>query len=311
MNKYIILHTLDAGKNIPEGCYSPKPVKLLAPGLQVFGACPVQIRRPVFNVALCKIFCFLMLLYVNADRTFAVSDTANCRLSAGIVTGTDIGGAVPFPLKHIPKPFNAYPQILPNMGAHFTISFIKNWNLVAGLNYKTVGMKADARVTNQKFKMEEGDMYFTGTSEMDMKFTMLEIPLYVKYQFGKGKIKHFVTAGIYYSYVFKGFFEANPQKGYAGASPDVADLTDMSSIRMNFTPFLDNWDTGYLLGYGRRVFDRLSMGLVFSMGLKDILKPSSDYFDYNMLHMRGTITLEYILLHTKPLFGKDRKSRFD
>ncbi|MDR2037163.1 MAG: PorT family protein [Bacteroidales bacterium] len=225
----------------------------------------------------------------------------------GLLVGTDIGGAVPFPPKNIPGKINAYPQINANIGAKFSFSLIKQWGLGAELNYKTIEMEADARVTNQKFQMDDDvNMYFTGTTTMDMKFTMLEVPLYAKYHF-KDK-KNIVFAGFYYSYIFSGKFVADPQKGFSGPVPDMAEITDMSTIKMEFTSFLTNWDWGYLLGYERRIFDRFALTLRFSMGLKDIFKSSSNYFDYSMLHMRGSITVSYDLFKTKSLFGNKRSS---
>lgn len=38
------------------------------------------------------------------------------RLAIGVQVGTDIGGAVPFPFKHIPDKFNPYPQLSISLG---------------------------------------------------------------------------------------------------------------------------------------------------------------------------------------------------
>ncbi|MDR0726051.1 MAG: PorT family protein [Prevotellaceae bacterium] len=219
----------------------------------------------------------------------------------GLSIGTDIGGAVPFPVSNIPGTINAYPNINPALGANISFSLIKGWGVGVDVNYKTVAMKADARVSNQRFNMDDATMYFSGTTKTEMKFIMLEVPVYAKYRFNN---RNFAFAGAYYSHIFSGHFVADPVKGYSGAAPDIAEITDVSDITMDFSQYLDDWDVGILIGYERAIFDRLKLALRFSMGFKDVFKPSSNYFDYSMLHMRGCITLTYDLAKTKRLFGK-------
>jgi hypothetical protein len=221
--------------------------------------------------------------------------------NAGLLIGTDIGGAIPFPVSNIPGTINAYPNINPALGANISFSLIKGWGLGIEVNYKTVAMKADARVDNQRFNMDNATMYFSGTTKTEMKFIMLEVPFYAKYRFNN---RNFVFAGGYYSHIFSGSFIADPVKGYSGSSPDIVETTDVSEITMDFSQYLDDWDAGALIGYERTIFDRLKLALRFSMGFKDIFKPSSNYFDYKMLHARGCITLSYDLISTKRLFGK-------
>jgi hypothetical protein len=149
--------------------------------------------------------------------------------------------------------------------------------------------------------MDKATMYFTGTTKTEMKFIMLEIPIYTKYRFNN---RNFAFVGVYYSHIFSGSFIANPFKGYSGSSPNIAETTDVSNITMDFSQYMDNWDTGTLIGYERAIFDRLKLALRFSMGFKDIFKSTSHYFDYNMLHMRGCVTLTYDLMSSKTLSEK-------
>jgi hypothetical protein len=214
----------------------------------------------------------------------------------GLSLGTDIGGAIPFPVSNIPGTINAYPQISPALGANISFLLVKGWGLGLEVKYKTVGMRADARVNNQRFNMDDATMYFTGTTKTDMKFTMFEIPLYAKYRFSN---RNFAFSGVYYSRILSGNFVADPVKGFSGASPDVAEITDVSDITMDFSQYLDNWDCGALIGYERAVFERLKLAIHLSMGFKDIFKSSNNYFDYKMLHMRGGLTLTYDLFSTK------------
>jgi hypothetical protein len=219
----------------------------------------------------------------------------------GLSLGADIGGAMPFPVSNIPGTINAYPHINQTLGITSSFSLIKGWGLGMEVNYKTAAMKADARVSNQRFNMDDATMYFTGTTKTDMKFIMLEFPLYAKYRFNN---RNFAFAGLYYSYIFSGNFIADPVKGYSGSGPDIAEITDVSDITMDFSADLDKWDWGATFGYERAILDRLKLAIRFSFGFKDIFKRSSNYFDYNMLHIRGGAVLTYDLWKTKSLFSR-------
>lgn len=245
----------------------------------------------------------LLLFFIGSTQLKAQENNSeNYRLSMGILVGTDIGGAVPFPFSHIPSPFNPYPQLKAGFGGMFTLPLTNRWALGAEISYKSVGMKADARVENQKFNMDGTDVYFTGSAKMDMSFTFLEVPLYAKYYFKKGNDR--IIAGFYYSYTFTSTFQTTPLKGFMGYEPNKVEIEDVSDVIMNFDEILDNWDIGFLIGYERRIFERLNLGLRMSMGFKDIFVSSSNYFDYKMLPIRGSISISYNLVKTKPIFGK-------
>ena len=68
---------------------------------------------------------------------------------------------------------------------------------------------------------------------------------------------------------------------------------------MDFSSSLDSWDMGILLGYERQLFPRVELGLRVSCGFKDIFKRNNQYFDYRMLHMRGSVVLSYNLFNIK------------
>lgn len=209
----------------------------------------------------------------------------------GLSIGTDIGGAIPFPVSNIPGTINPYPIINPSLGASISFSLTKGWGLGVETNYKTIAMKADARVENQRFNMDDATMYFSGTAHTDMKFIMLEIPFYAKYRFDS---RNYIFVGGYYSYIFSSSFTADPVKGYIGSTPDIAEITNISDITMDFSQDMDNWDAGALIGYERAIFERLKLALRLSIGFKDIFKPSNNYFDYNMLHIQGGIAITYL-----------------
>jgi uncharacterized membrane protein (Fun14 family) len=250
-------------------------------------------------IKICILLTGVMLLSVCLHAQDGKDSAYVYQGNAGLILGADIGGAVPFPVSNIPGTINAYPIINPALGASISFSLIKGWGLGVEVYYKTVAMKADARVENQRFNMDDATMYFSGTTKTEMKFIMLEVPFYTKYRFNN---RNFAFAGGYYSHIFSGSFIADPVKGYSGSGPDIAEITDVSEITMDFSQYMGNWDAGALIGYERTIFDRLKLALRFSMGFKDIFKPSNNYFDYKMLHMRGCVTLTYDLISTKRLF---------
>lgn len=223
------------------------------------------------------------------------------RISIGVLAGTDIGGAVPYPFKHIPDKFNPYPQLSIALGAKVNIPLKgKKWGLGAEVTYKRVALEADARVENQRFEgMDQGvkkTQYFSGTAAMSMAFNMIEVPLYVRYAFTSGQGSHLLF-GVYGAYYLNSRFNVTATKGYVGNEPDEFRnaVTPEAPIHMDFSSSMDSWDAGLLLGYEKKLFSRFDIGLRVTFGLKDIFTADNKYFDYKMLQMRGTLTLSYDL----------------
>ena len=209
--------------------------------------------------------------------------------------GTDIGGAVPIPFSAGGSQINAYPRLSPSIGLAVSYTHRYRWNLGLELTYKRIAMDADARVTNQKFKGEDAVQYFTGTAEMAMSFTLLEVPLYASYMFG-AKRQHGVMLGGYFAYNLSPKYVTTAQKGFTGPLADVVESTLNEPMIMNFTSTLDTWDAGLLVGYHTRIINRVHLGLRVLVGCKDIFTPNSDFFDYKMVPMRGAIVLNYNML---------------
>ncbi|MDR0384601.1 MAG: PorT family protein [Prevotellaceae bacterium] len=248
----------------------------------------------------CSIIC-IFLLSTNLNAQEKKDHDRSFQGSLGLSLGSDIGGAVPVPVSNIPGTINAYPHVGPSLGVSVSFPFAEKWGCGADINYKTVAMKADARVNNQRFNMDDATMYFSGTAQTDMKFIMLEVPMYTKYRF---RSRNAVFTGLYYSYILSSNFIADPLKGYAGSTPGIAEITDVSDITMDFSEYMTNWDLGFLAGYERTILDKLRLSMRFSIGFKNVFKSSNKYFDYSMVHMRGCISLTYDMVKLKI---KDRR----
>ena len=215
--------------------------------------------------------------------------------------GTDLGGAIPVPFAAEGRKINAYPRLAPSIGITLSYTYQYRWNLCVELTYKRIAMDADTRVTNQKFKGEGVIQYFTGTAEMAMSFTLLESPLYASYMFGSNR-QHGVMFGGYFAYNLSSKFVTKAVKGFTGPAADVVESTISTPTIMDFSTTLDSWDAGVLVGYKTRVFNRVQMGLRVLYGCKDIFVPNSDFFDYKMHPMRGSIMINYDLFR----FGRER-----
>lgn len=246
----------------------------------------------------------------------------------GVQIGTDVGGALPTKLEFIPKVFRPYPKMYMSIGARTSISLAPGWDLGLEANYKTVEMSADALVENQLAFAPDVDpetglvqgfekQYFSGQATMNMSFTMLEIPLYAKYVFPNGKDK--ILFGGYGAWVMRATFVTDPQIGYIGFEPDKVEpgmviSTPSEGTRMDFSRFTANWDAGITFGYEREVYQRVNIGLRVYVGFKDIFQrdifPNDDSVDkileYNMTHMRGSLTISYDLFRTHS-WWRDKK----
>lgn len=234
---------------------------------------------------------------LNSQSRKDVNRTLNDRtFKAGVLVGTDIGGAIPVPFKYIPKTFNPYPQLNIAIGAFAGLRLYDNWDVELSVIYKTVGMKADAMVENQKYEDRSNGLlqYYTGTASMDMSFTMVEFPILVNYSFPNDISK--VQFGVYVAYNLKPQFTTLATKGYAGGSPNtVSVIVDPGgqAINMEFSNTLSDLDAGLVLGYKHTVYKRFDVGARISLGLCDIFKSGSKFFDYKMLHMRGSLMISY------------------
>lgn len=246
---------------------------------------------------------FLLIgLSVQAQQdTIPSTQNVEYRFALGVQLGTDIGGAIPFPFSNVPSPFNPYPQLYPSLGAKLSFPITNRWGIGAEVSYKKVSIDADARIENQRFNDEKNDVIarFTGSAEMGMNFTMLEIPVYAKYTFRNQKDR--LIFGTYFAYILQGKFDIKVNKGFMMTDEGIYNgAIDDEPLNINFNDILDNWDAGIILGYERKLFSRVEIGLRFSCGMKDIFKPDNQYFDYKMLHMRGTLALSYNLFDIKP-----------
>ena len=220
------------------------------------------------------------------------------RFKAGVMVGTDIGGAIPVPMRYIPETFNPYPQLNLSLGLFGEVNLTSKWDVGFNVNYKTVGMKADARVQDQKYHDVSIGLlqYFTGTADMDMSFTMIEIPIYARYTFKNERSS--ILFGGYYAHNLKASFSTLATKGYAGGKPGIVEVVISEGgtpINMDFNSSLGNHDAGAMIGYEHNFMSRLDVGLRLTMGFIDIFKRGEqyDFFDYDMLNMRGSVTVRY------------------
>lgn len=251
---------------------------------------------------LCAMFC-LTSLHTWADTENSTDTTAlKRRISLGVQIGTDIGGAIPVPFSNIPDKFNPYPQLSVSLGAKITIPLKgKKWALGTEVTYKKIGLDADARVENQRFEGTDQGVkkiqYYSGTAKMHMSFTMLEVPVYVKYAFTSGG-SHRLVFGAFGAYYINNDFNVTATKGYIGNEADQFENSVMpeSPVHMDFGSSLGSWDAGVLVGYEKNMFSRFNLGIRVMMGFKDIFTKDNKYFDYKMLNMRGTITVSYDLV---------------
>ena len=223
------------------------------------------------------------------------SSVNSYKFAAGVAVGTDIGGAVPVPVSNVPGTIHAYPDINVSLGARFTVPVTGHWLLGTEVTYKKLSLNAKTRVENQKFQDKENYFiqYFTGTAKMNMSFTFLEVPLLVKYNFGRSG--HRAMAGPCFSYYLNTNFVTTAQIGFKGKEPDKVDEIIDEDFEMVFTPYLDNWNIGAMIGYECEIFNKLQIGLRLTMNFRDIFKSDNRYFDYRMLPMYGSVLISYDL----------------
>lgn len=244
-------------------------------------------------------------LFATLDMSAAKPQyTDPVKFAFGVHTGIDIGGAVPWPPgKQIggQNKMSAVPHLTPALGFSYTLIFDPRWSLSAESTYKVVALDAKAWVENQVFHDHESGLLvsFRGTARMEMRFPMMEFPVYARYTFCSGTNRVFM--GGYYARVFGARFVTTPYKGMLtnldpGADPEPTLVNPTDPSTQDFSDAMDAWDAGFLVGYERHIIPRVLLSGRFSMGFKDIFRRDKKYLTYNMLHMRGTITVSYRFL---------------
>lgn len=240
----------------------------------------------------------------------------------GVHVGLDLGAAAPWPpanMRADVMKMRAVPKLSPSLGISFTARLPKRFSVSAELTLKQVGIDADAWVSGQEFRVPNPDgadliTRFRGTANVMMNFSMLELPVYVGYGFNNGRSR--IYLGAYYSYILKSSFNTVPLKGLVDnpdnpSEPPIMVTPDKpvpSDVMPVFSNYLGKWDAGILLGYEWQIVPRVNMTARFSMGFKDIFRQGSNYLEYKMLHMRGSIMLSYSLLrYNDKIFKKSQE----
>lgn len=221
------------------------------------------------------------------------------RWSYGVLTGIDIGAAVPWPptaaLGSGDK-MEASPSFTPSIGLLMERPLRPRWSLNFTPTYKTVTIDATLLTleTGQIFKDGEVRSKFMGKASTYMSFSMLEMPLFVKYEITPD---HRAFLGAYFAWILRGRFTADAIQGVLQNLEDPTAPLDVispeSPLHQDFSPNLDHWDAGLLCGYEYRINQHLGLEGRFSVGFKDVFKPGENYLDYQMWHMRGSIVLTY------------------
>lgn len=217
----------------------------------------------------------------------------------GLRVGTEIGGALPFPFSNIPSEFA--PKLKPRLtlGGELIVPVSKRFTITAEVNYKTVAIDAEAFVEEQFFQTEDLNnnepVFFTGMADMNMSFSMVEIPVYVEYLFSGGRNR--LIFGGYYALCKKQSFDVIAKKGYMQVSKGDEDLMSLNTnFTMSFTDDLDSWDAGILFGYERRIVENLSVNGKVHVGLKSIFTDGFEKLEYKMYQMRLAVGITYELM---------------
>lgn len=217
----------------------------------------------------------------------------------GVRVGTDIGGALPFPFSNIPGEFA--PKIKPRLtlGGEVIVPVSKRFSVTAEVNFKTVAIDAEAFVEEQFFQAEDLNnnepVFFTGMADMNMSFSMIEIPVYAEYHFSGGRNR--LLLGGYYSVNKDQSFDVVAKKGYMQTTKGDEDLLSLNTnFTMSFTDDLDSWDAGVLFGFERRIIENLSVNGKVHIGLKSIFTDGFEKLEYKMYQMRLAVGLTYELV---------------
>ena len=233
----------------------------------------------------------------NENRTFFQT------FSTGFQVGTDVGGAMPVPLRDGFGPndkMNVSLRVRPAIGIFVTKHLTEYWTISLEGTRRDFGMTVLARVDEQIFVDREADLWmgFRGIAHMQMEFPMWEFALLGRYSFEN--IGGRVILGVYYSRNPNAQFITEPRQGMLFRVVDGRiDFEDPMSpvdspFTQDFSDAMNNWDFGILAGFEQQIlFPQLFLTARVSKGFTDIFHPDHRYLTFSMRQIRGSFALSY------------------
>jgi hypothetical protein len=225
--------------------------------------------------------------------------------STGFQAGTDVGGAIPMPIRDGFGPndkMNVSLRVRVAVGVFVTKHLTENWTMSLEGTRRDFGMNVLARVDEQIFVDREADVWmgFRGIAHMTMEFPMWELALLGRYSFEN--IGGRAVLGGYYARNRNTRFLTEPRSGVlfnvvdgeidfnnpiGSVSPDVPFTQDFSDA-------MSKWDFGVLAGFEQQIlFPQLFLTARVSKGFNDIFQPDHRYLTFNMRQIRGSFALSY------------------
>ena len=268
-----------------------------------------KIKKALFFIATGVVVCITDgIAQSNSEDN---NDEQRSKFIVGVHAGTDIGAAMPMPLGEAlgsSDKINFTPHLKPAIGMSITKIINNHWSATLEATYKTVALDAIAWVENQTFYDRNSEppvwISFRGTTKIEMTFPMIEVPLFARYTFQGGGRR--ILLGGYYARVIDAKFVVAPQKGMlfnvVDGIPDYDNsggvISPDAPYTQNFSDAMSIWDAGVTLGYEQRIFSpRLLLSGRFSMGFNNVFHKDKRYLDFKMQHVRGTLTLSYLLVN--------------
>jgi len=234
------------------------------------------------------------------NRTFFTS------FSTGFQVGTDVGGAMPVPLRDGFGPndkMNVSLRIRPAIGVFVTKHLTEQWTVSLEGTRRDFGMSVLARVDEQIFvDTETGTpVGFRGIAYMEMQFPMWEFALLGRYSFEN--IGGRAVLGVYYARVRNAVFNTDPRQGMLfGVVDGKIDFDNPGGIVLpespaptpDFSSGMSKWDFGVLAGFEQQIlFPQLFLTARVSKGFNDIFHPDHRYLTFSMRQIRGSFALSY------------------
>lgn len=201
--------------------------------------------------------------------------------------GFDLGGTIPFPLSDIPDGAKASPKFNLCFGLGFEYPVTGKWDFVMEAGYHKLAFSGRADVRSQSFYFDNQNiLYFTGHTSTDVEISFLEFPVMAIYKLNN---RASVLLGGYYSRILNGSFNTKGTDGVLSPDKNITDAAQMpgpANTVYDFNDYLDNWDTGLLIGYRHTVKHRIYVWSNIKVGLKSIFVREFYNIDYDMYQVR-------------------------
>lgn len=243
-----------------------------------------------------KVFISFVLILVSI-LTFG-QELNYKKFELGPTIGINLGAALPFPFKDIPKGAQGSPDLNTSVGVFSYYNINDKWAIGTGfeLSKNSFSFKADVvsqkYISTSKITGKKTILYYTGPTSGSFDFNYWLFPVEARYRFSD---LYTATFGIWASWVYFHSFDVVAIGGKTGTNPDPDKQDPVPRVEYNFDDDLSSFNAGLTGGVQRKIIKNLYLDLKMKLGLFSVFKSGFDSIEYELYPIELKLGVTYNL----------------